>query len=266
MFKKFKDIDYLVHIAADIGGIGYNINNSSRIFYNNILLNTYVLHYAWKNKVKKFIGIGSVCEYPSETKIPFKEDTIWNGYPVKSNAAYGLSKRMLYAQSIAYNRDYNFNCIHLLPVNLYGPGDNFSEQSSHVIPALIRKIHNAKVQKIDYVEVWGTGDESREFIYVKDCAEAIYKATLKYNKINAINLGSGREITIKELCILISDKMNYNGNFKFIRNGFGGQKRRMLDVSLAKKEIDFTAMTSLEKGIEETIKYFYENIDKILLK
>lgn len=264
MFNDFKNIDILIHAAADVGGIGYSSSNSAKQYMNNILINTYVLHYAWENKVGKFVGIGSVCEYPANTPIPFVEKELWNGYPVVTNDAYGFSKRMLYAQSIMYKRDYNFNTIHLLPVNLYGPGDDFSLDNSHVIPAMIRKIYSAKITNASLVEVWGTGKESREFIYVKDAAKGIVLASEKYNKIDAVNIGSGYEITISQLCDLLANIMDYRGTFKYLNNGLGGQNRRMLDVSKAQLEFDFHAETDFRQGLQETVEYFYKNTNEIM--
>lgn len=266
LFRENPNYHILIHAAADIGGIGYSSRNSSKQFYNNILMNTFILHYASMNNVNKFVGLGSVCSYPALTAVPFNENKIWDGYPVETNDAYGFTKRMLLAQGIFYKRDYDFSSIHLVPVNLYGPGDDFSLKNSHVIPALIRKIHLAKINKEKTVNVWGTGEESREFLYVEDAAKAIFMATEKYNKMEPVNIGSGIEIKIKDLCILIARLMNFNANFVFSNNGLGGQQRRKLDVSKAKKEFGFYAETSLSDGLLKTISYFYENLDDIISK
>lgn len=264
MFSDFKNADYVIHAAADIGGIGYSSSHPATQFYNNALINLNMVHESYKNSVKKFVGIGSVCEYPSVTPVPFREEELWNGYPVKTNDAYGLTKRMLLAQCDAYREQYGFSSIHLLPVNLYGPRDDFDLSNSHVIPALIRKIDLAITNGHSDVEVWGTGDESREFVYVEDAARAIVMATEKYEGVSPVNIGSGCEITIKELANLLKDLMGYKGSFKFINNGLGGQSRRMLDVSLAKKEFGFESEVSFANGLKKTVEYYDENKEKIL--
>lgn len=256
MFKTYLNIDIVIHIAADVGGIGYNSKHPARQYYNNILMNTYMIHHSHLNNVKKFVGIGSVCEYPEETPIPFKEENLWNGYPVVANDSYALAKRMMLMQGIAYNREYGFNCIHLLPVNLYGPKDDFDLNNSHVIPALIRKIVTAKENGLPFVEVWGTGEESREFLFVEDAAEAIVKATECYDEVNPVNLGSGKEIKICEIVNVIKDLVGYKGEFKYLNNGLGGHNRRVLDVSLAKEKFDFVASTSFVEGLNKTIEYY----------
>jgi GDP-L-fucose synthase len=258
LFKTYSNIDIVVHVAGDVGGIKYSSNYPGKQFYNNVMMNTLILHYAYKNKVKKFVGIGSVCAYPEVTPIPFKEDYVWNGYPVPTNDAYGLSKRSLLAQSIAYNKEYGFNTIHLMPINLYGPRDDFSLENSHVIPALIIKFLEAKQSNKKSVKVWGTGEASREFIYVKDTAEAIVLATQKYDKIEAVNIGTGNEIKIKDLSKLIAEIIDYEGDIIFDCNKPEGQMRRKLDVSKAKKEFGFTAKTNLRKGLEKTINWYNE--------
>lgn len=256
MFRDYGEADILIHAAAVLGGIGYSSSHSAEQFYINTLINTNVVHESYLNNIKKFVGIGSVCEYPANTPVPFKEEEIWNGYPVETNDAYGLTKRMLLAQCIAYKRDYEFNAIHLLPVNLYGPGDNFDYKTSHVIPALIRKIIDATNCSKSEIEVWGTGFESREFIFVKDAAKAIVLASEHYNKIDPINIGSGEEIQIRDIAEILAKILNYQGDFKYLNNGLGGQQRRMLDVSRAFSEFGFKAETSFEKGLNETIEYF----------
>jgi GDP-L-fucose synthase len=208
------------------------------------------------NNVKKFVGIGTVCEYPEVTPIPFKEDYVWNGYPVPSNDAYGLSKRGLLGQTIAYSKQYNYNAIHLLPINMYGPRDDFSLENSHVIPALIIKLTDAKNKGESKVNVWGSGKASREFVYVKDVAEAIYLATKKYEKPDPVNVGTGHEIKIKDLAELIAKLINYDGELVFDTSKPEGQMRRQLDTSKAKKEFDFTAKVSLEQGLRETIEWY----------
>ncbi|KYK28110.1 GDP-fucose synthetase [Thermoplasmatales archaeon SG8-52-1] len=260
LFIKYPNIDIVVHVAGDVGGIRYSSNFPAQQFYNNVMMNTLILHYSYKNNIRKFVGIGSVCAYPEVTPIPFKEEYVWNGYPVPTNDAYGLSKRSLLAQSIAYNKEYNFNAIHLMPINLYGPRDDFSLEDSHVIPALIIKFIDAKEKDKNSVEVWGSGEASREFIYVKDTAEAIFLATQKYNKIQPVNIGTGYEIKIKDLAYLIAELISYNGEIIFDKNKPEGQMRRQLDVIKAKKEFGFIAKTDFRKGLKETIKWYNENI------
>lgn len=256
-------IDIVIHAATDIGGIGYSSSHSASQFYSNTLINLNTVHEAYKYGVKKFVGIGSVCEYPAVTPCPFKEEELWNGYPVVSNDAYGLTKRMLLAQCIAYERQYGFHFVHLLPVNMYGPGDNFDLENSHVIPALIRKIAYAIDNNHDMVEVWGTGYESREFVYIEDVAEAVVLAADKYESGEPVNIGSGQEIQMRELAGILKELMGYKGEFKYLDNGLGGQVRRLLDVSKAEKEFGFKAKTDFRVGLEKTIKAFYENRKKI---
>lgn len=258
LFKKFKDIDIVIHIAADIGGIRYSSTYPAQQFYNNTMINTLTLHHSFLNKVKKFVGIGTVCEYPNVTPIPFKESYVWNGYPVPTNDAYGLSKRSLLGQSIAYNKQYGFNAIHLLPINMYGPRDDFSLQDSHVIPALIIKMHEAKKLDKKSVNVWGSGKASREFVYVEDVAEAIFLATKNYNKIDPVNIGTGHEIKIKDLAHLISDLIGYTGQIIFDAAKPEGQMRRKLDVTKAQKEFGFKAKTDLKQGLKKTIEWYEE--------
>ena len=260
LFKTYSNIDIVVHVAGDVGGIKYSSNYPGKQFYNNVMMNTLILHHAYKNKVKKFVGIGSVCAYPEVTPIPFKEDYVWNGYPVPTNDAYGLSKRSLLAQSIAYNKEYGFNAIHLMPINLYGPRDDFSLENSHVIPALIIKFIDAKEKGDLSVEVWGSGEASREFVYAKDAAVAIVLATQKYNKVDPVNIGTGNEIKIKDLAYLIAELVGFDGELKFDKNKPEGQIRRQLDVSKAKKEFGFTAKTDFKKGLDETIKWYNNSI------
>ncbi len=263
MFSDFGKTDIVIHAAADIGGIGYSSTHPGNQFYNNALINLHIVHEAYMAGVEKFVGVGSVCEYPSITSVPFKETEIWNGYPVITNDAYGLTKRMLLAQCTAYKRQYGFNFIHLLPVNLYGPRDDFDVHNSHVIPALIRKIVYALDHDQKSVEVWGTGDESREFVYVGDAAKAIVLATEHYNKSEPVNVGSGKEITIKKLANMIKDILGYKGELKYLNNGLGGQQRRVLDVSKAKSEFGFLAETSFYDGIRNTIQYYLDNKESL---
>lgn len=258
-FEKYKDIDIVIHAAADIGGIGYSATHPADQYDKNALMNIFMLKYSYLNHVKKFVAVGSVCEYPEVTPCPFEETFLWNGYPVPTNDAYGLTKRMLLAQQIAYKKQFNYNSIHLLPVNLYGPKDKFDDLHSHVIPALIKKICYAKDNNQEFVEVWGTGEESREFLYVEDCAEAIVMATELYNDVEPVNIGNGREIVIKDLATMISKIVGYKGRFVFIKNGLGGQQRRVLKTDKAKQKFGFEAKTSFEDGLKKTIEYYLSN-------
>ncbi len=262
LFEDNKNIDIVIHAAADIGGIGYSATHPADQYDKNALINIYMLKYSYLNYVKKFVAVGSVCEYPAITPCPFKEDTLWDGYPVPTNDAYGLTKRMLLAQQIAYKKQYGYESIHLLPVNLYGPKDKFDDAHSHVIPALIKKVYNAKIHNLPTVEVWGTGYESREFVYVADAAKAIVLAAEYYNEIDPVNVGSGNEITIRELAKLIAEIMDYKGEFVYINNGLGGQQRRVLDVSKAKDKFGFVAETTFFEGLKNTINYYLEEVEK----
>lgn len=258
MYDNFK-ADIVIHIAADIGGIGYSKTHPASQFYNNLLMNTYVQDLAYKNQVQKFIGIGSVCAYPKFTPVPFKEEDLWNGYPEETNAAYGLSKKMMLVQSQAYRQQYGFNAIHLLMINLYGPKDNFSLESSHVIPALIRKMIEAKEKNIKSIEVWGDGSASREFIYVEDAAEAIVLATEKYDKEEPINIGNGSEISIKALVETLKELIDFKGEIIWDKSKPNGQPRRRLDITKAQKEFDFDAKIDFRSGLEKTIEWYLKN-------
>ena len=259
--------DVIIHLAANVGGIGYNREFPATLFDDNILMGTFMMMAAREAKVKKYVSLGTICAYPKFTPVPFKEENLWMGYPEETNAPYGLAKKMQLVQAQAYREQYSFNAIFLLPVNLYGPGDNFNPKSSHVIPALIRKFVEAKRQEslrpvgpmARRVVVWGTGKASREFLYVDDAAEAIMLATEKYDKKDPINLGSGREIQIKALVGLIKKYTDYTGKIIWDRTKPDGQPRRMLDVSRAKKEFGFIAKTSFEKGLQETIIWYKQN-------
>jgi GDP-L-fucose synthase len=211
---------------------------------------------ARKAGIKKFVNIGTICAYPKFTPVPFKEENLWDGYPEETNAPYGLAKKMGLVQGQAYRQQYGFNAIYLLPVNLYGPGDNFDPKSSHVIPALIKKIHDAKKSRKKQITVWGTGKASREFLFVSDAAEAIYLASEKYNKPAPVNLGSGMEITIKELVELLVNLMDFEGEIKWDTSKPDGQPRRSLDVNRAKEEFGFKAQTDFKTGLKETIEWY----------
>ena len=254
--KAVKNQDIVIHLAAIVGGIGYNQKIPGQMFYDNLIMGTQLMEAARQARVEKFIAIGTVCAYPKNTPVPFAESMLWQGYPEETNAPYGLAKKMLLVQAQAYRQQYNFNATYLLPVNLYGPRDNFDLKSSHVIPALIKKVADAKQKKAKYIDVWGTGNASREFLYVEDCAEGIILATEKYNKSGPINLGTGREIKIKDLVHLICKVMDFKGEVRWNKSKPDGQPRRMLDTRLAKKEFGFQAKTDFEEGLKKTIEWY----------
>ncbi len=257
--KAAKKVDIIIHLAANVGGIGYNREFPGTLFDDNILMGTFMMMAAREAKVKKYVALGTICAYPKFTPIPFKEENLWMGYPEETNAPYGLAKKMQLVQAQAYRQQFGFNAIFLLPVNLYGPGDNFDPKSSHVIPALIKKFVDATEKREKEVVVWGTGKASREFLYVEDAARAIMLATEKYDKPDPVNLGAGFEITIKDLVEKIKKLTGYNGKIVWDKTKPDGQPRRMLDTSRAKKEFGFTASTSFEKGLRETIDWYIKN-------
>lgn len=261
--KATKNIDIVIHLAANVGGIGYNLNNPATLFDNNILMSVNMMKAARVNKVKKYVALGTICAYPKFTPVPFKEKDLWNGYPEETNAPYGLAKKMQLVQAQAYRQQYGFNAIFLLPVNLYGPGDNFNPESSHVIPALIKKFVEAKKEQKKEVVVWGTGSPTREFLYVEDCARAIILATEKYNKSEPVNIGAGFEISIKELANLIKKLTGFKGKIIWDKLKPDGQPRRMLDISRAKKEFEFKTETTFEKGLTKTIDWYLQNKGKL---
>ena len=249
----------VIHLAAKVGGIGFNQEKPAELFYDNLIMGTQLLHEAYLRNIEKFVALGTICAYPKFTPVPFKEEDIWNGYPEETNAPYGLAKKMMLVQSQAYRRQYGFNSIFLLPVNLYGPGDNFDPRSSHVIPALIKKCFDAIDAYNDKIEVWGTGSATREFFYVEDAAEAICMATDTYNKSEPINIGAGFEISIKELTELIAKLTGFQGKIIWDKSKPDGQPRRMLDTTKALKEFMFTAKTNLTTGLIKTIDWYKEN-------
>jgi GDP-L-fucose synthase len=251
-----KNIDIVIHLAGRGGGIGYNSKYPGLLFYDNIIMNTQLLEAARQEGVEKFVGIGTVCSYPKYAPVPFKEETLWDGYPEETNAAYGLSKKMMLVQSQAYRQQYEFNSIHLLMVNLYGPKDNFDLQNSHVIPAMIRKFVEAARNNEKEVVVWGTGKASREFLYVEDATEGVLLATEKYNSSYPVNLGSGDEITIKELVSLVAELVGYRGSILWDTSKPDGQPRRCLETSRARKEFGFQAETCLKEGLKKTIEWY----------
>lgn len=253
------DADMIIHLAAQVGGIGANREHPAEFFYNNLLMGVQLMHRAWETGVEKFVAIGTICAYPKFTPVPFNEENLWDGYPEETNAPYGLAKKMLLVQAQAYRQQYGYNAIFLLPVNLYGPGDNFDPRSSHVIPALIRKCVEAIDHHQPEIEVWGDGTPTREFLYVEDAAEGILLAAERYNKGEPINLGSGYEISIKELVHLIADMTGFTGKVVWDTSKPNGQPRRALDVSRAREYFGFEARMQFEQGIKNTVKWYLEN-------
>ncbi len=249
----------VIHLAAKVGGIGFNLEKPAELFYDNLIMGAQLLHEAYIRKIEKFAALGTICAYPKFTPVPFKEENIWNGYPEETNAPYGLAKKMMLVQSQAYRQQYRFNSIFLLPVNLYGPGDNFSPLSSHVIPALIKKCFDAIDAHEDKIEVWGTGLATREFFYVEDAAQAICMATDIYDKSEPVNIGAGFEISIQELTELIAKLTGFQGKIFWDKSKPDGQPRRMLDTTKALKEFGFTAKTDLSTGLIKTIDWYKVN-------
>jgi len=246
----------VIHLAATVGGIGANKTHPAEFFYDNILMGLNVIDAAKSAGVDKFVLLSTVCSYPKFTEIPFKEDDIWKGYPEETNAPYGIAKKALMVMIDAYKQQYNFNGITLLPTNLYGPGDNFHLQNSHVIPALIRKIYDARESNASSIKLWGTGIATREFLYVKDCVRGIVSAMENYESIKPLNLGTGEQISIAKLVKIIIDIMGYKGGLIWDANEPDGQPKRCLDIQRAKNIIDFTASTSLLDGLKKTVAWF----------
>lgn len=251
--------DVIIHLAAHVGGIGANREHPAEFFYDNLMMGVQLLHQAYERGVEKFVAIGTVCAYPKFTPVPFSENDLWIGYPEETNAPYGLAKKMLLVQSQAYRAQYGYNSIFLLPVNLYGPGDNFDPRSSHVIPALIRKCVEAKENGADQIVVWGDGSPTREFIFVKDAAEAIALSTERYNESEPVNIGSGFEISIKDLAEKIARMTGFEGKLVWDTSKPNGQPRRALDTSRATEKFGFTATTDFEEGLQETIDWYLNN-------
>src|SRR3954447_9794371 len=241
--------DVVIHLAAVVGGIGANRESPGRFFYDNVMMGALVLEHARRSGVQKFVGVGTICAYPKLAPIPFREADLWNGYPEETNAPYGIAKKMLLVQGQAYRAQYGFDVIHLIPVNLYGPGDNFDPASSHVIPALIRKCMDARNRGDDHIEVWGTGSASREFLYVDDAAKGIVLAAERYDGADPVNLGANREMPIKELVGVIVDVVGYKGEIVWDASKPDGQPRRRVDASRAKELFAFDARTTFEDGL-----------------
>lgn len=257
-----KDVDIVIHLAARIGGIGYNLKYPAMLFYDNTLMGIQLMEAARQEGVEKFVVLGTVCAYPKFTPLPFKEEDLWNGYPDDINAPYGLAKKMLLVQAKAYQKQYGFNGIYLLSANIYGPRDNFNPESSHVIPALIKKFFDAKLEGKNEVEVWGTGKATREFLYVEDATDGIILATEKYNKSDPVNLGSGVRVSIKELVDLITELVGFEGKIRWDATKPDGQPKRTLDTSKALEEFGFKAKTDLINGLKKTIEW-YKKVEKI---
>ncbi|RMH09325.1 MAG: GDP-L-fucose synthase [Nitrospirae bacterium] len=249
-------VDMIIHLAAHVGGIGANRLHPAEFFYDNLMMGVPLMHEAWMAGVSKFVAIGTVCAYPKFAPIPFKEEDLWNGYPEETNAPYGLAKKMLLVQSQAYRQQYGFNSIFLLPVNLYGPRDNFDLESSHVIPALIRKCIEAKEQGADHIVAWGDGSPTREFLYVEDAAEGILLAAERYNSSEPVNLGSAFEISIKCLLETIAKLTRFEGKIVWDTTKPNGQPRRKLDVTRAREWFGFEAKTTFEEGLRKTIEWY----------
>lgn len=255
MYEDMKP-DIVIHLAAVVGGIGANREHPGEFFYKNLMMGVQLIEQARIRNIEKFVAIGTICAYPKFTPVPFKEDDLWNGYPEETNAPYGLAKKMLLVQSQAYRTEYGFNSIFLLPVNLYGPGDNFNPASSHVIPALIKKCVDAIDSGDDHIDCWGTGKVSREFIYVADAAEGILLATEHYNDSEPVNIGAGFEITIKDLAEKIAKLTGFTGEIRWDSSMPDGQPRRCLDTSKAKKLFGFEAKTPFDQGLKATIEWY----------
>jgi GDP-L-fucose synthase len=260
--KAVEDIDVIIHLAARVGGIGFNQKYPGTLFYDNIMMGVQLMEAARRKGVKKFVQVGTVCAYPKYTPAPFKEEDLWNGYPEETNAPYGIAKKALLVMAQAYRKQYGMNIIYLVPVNLYGPRDNFDLESSHVIPALIRKFTEAVEDNEKQVVVWGTGNASREFLYVEDAAEGILAAAEKYDKSDPVNLGTGKEITIKQLVNLIAQLTGFKGQIIWDTTKPDGQPRRCLDITRAKVEFDFEANTDLIEGLKKTMEWYKKRRNK----
>ncbi|MFL6231247.1 MAG: GDP-L-fucose synthase family protein [Pyrinomonadaceae bacterium] len=251
--------DLVIHLAAVVGGIGHNQKNPGRFLYDNLMMGTQLIEESRLRGVEKFLALGTVCAYPKFTPVPFREDDLWNGYPEETNAPYGLAKKMMLAQVQAYREQYDFDGIFLLPANLYGPGDNFDLETSHVIPALIRKCVAARREGAEFIEAWGTGDVSREFLYVEDCADAIVRAAALYDEPLPVNLGNGREVFINDLVVTIARLTGFRGEIRWQPSKPNGQPKRQLDTTRAREKFGFVAQTPLEEGLRKTIDWYEHN-------
>jgi GDP-L-fucose synthase len=251
--------DVIIHLAAHVGGIGLNREKPAELFYDNLIMGTQLIHAAYEAGVEKFVCVGTICAYPKFTPVPFKEDDIWNGYPEETNAPYGIAKKALLVQLQAYRQQYNFDGIYLLPVNLYGPEDNFDTRSSHVIPALIRKVHEAQQRGEKQLPVWGDGSPTREFLYSEDAARGIVMGTQLYSDSEPVNLGTGYEISIRDLITLICELMEFDGEIVWETDKPNGQPRRCLDTERAKQAFGFTAQVDFKQGLKNTIDWYRQH-------
>ncbi len=251
--------DIVIHLAAHVGGIGLNREKPAELFYDNLMMGAQLIHASYLAGVEKFVCVGTICAYPKYTPVPFKEEDLWNGYPEETNAPYGIAKKALLVQLQAYRAQYGFNGIYLLPVNLYGPNDNFDLRTSHVIPALIRKVHTAQQRGENRIFVWGDGTVTREFLYAADAARGIVLATQKYNSSEPVNLGTGEEISIKDLVALICELMGFEGEIVWETDKPNGQPRRCLDTTRAKQAFGFTAQVNLREGLKKTIEWYRQH-------
>jgi len=259
----------VIHLAAHVGGIGLNREKPAELFYDNLMMGTQLIHAAYQGGVEKFVCVGTICAYPKFTPVPFKEDDLWNGYPEETNAPYGIAKKALLVQLQAYRQQYGFNGIYLLPVNLYGPEDNFDPSSSHVIPALIRKVHEAQQKGLHQLSVWGDGSPTREFLYSTDAALGIVMGTQHYSDSEPVNLGTGYEISIRDLIALICELMEFEGEIVYETDQPNGQPRRCLDTQRAKQAFGFTAQVDFKQGLKNTIDWYrrhpnLENCDALI--
>ena len=255
-----KDADLVIHLAARVGGIGFNLKYPGELFYDNAVMGIQLMEAARQAGIEKFVCVGTVCSYPRLTPVPFREDDIWNGYPEETNAPYGIAKKALLVQAQSYRKQYGFNAVYLLPVNLYGPGDHFNAEDAHVIPALILKFFEAKLKGLPEVTAWGTGNASREFLFVRDAARGIVDAAERYDKGEPVNLGSGREIKIRDLAGMIKEMTGYEGEIVWDTSRPDGQPERRLDVSRARAEFGFRATTTFEEGLAATVTWYRETM------
>ncbi len=263
LYRDYPEASMVIHLAAAVGGIGINREHPGRFFYDNMMMGTLLLEYARRAGVDKFVGIGTICSYPKFTPVPFKEDDLWRGYPEETNAPYGLAKKMLLVQSQAYRQEYGYNAIHLLPVNLYGPHDNFDAKSAHVIPDVIRKMMDAKARGAGLVSLFGDGSPTREFLFVRDAARGIVLAAERYNKGEPVNLGSAFEISIRDLAGMIAAEVGFAGELHWDTSKPNGQPRRKLDVSRAEREFGFVSRTDFRLGLRETVRWYQAERRKV---
>jgi GDP-L-fucose synthase len=257
---EFAQPDIIIHLAAVVGGIGANMQHPADFLYDNLMMGAQLVHEAYQAGIRKFVTIGTVCAYPKFTPVPFREEDIWNGYPEETNAPYGLAKKLLLVQGQAYRQQYGMNCIYLLPTNLYGPRDNFDENTSHVIPALIKRYHEAAERGDEAVTAWGDGSPTREFLYAADAAEGILLATERYDGAEPVNLGSGFEISIRDLGELVASEVGYQGRIDWDTSKPNGQPRRALEISKARRLFDFEASTPFAQGLRDTVEWYLASI------